>query len=140
MKEKDAAVVACIRLPTVTTVEEKQKCATDSSCRFRTGPRRRKIEKLIWLWTDDVKEKARRRKEYTTLSLATSHPTIGVYIKKRRGRLRTLVAVAKASHYEEVNEKLETRDGERQLYRLAKARRRQSEDIQKLQKDYGTMA
>ncbi|VDP05276.1 unnamed protein product [Heligmosomoides polygyrus] len=40
------------------------------------------------------------------------------------------VAVAKASHYDYLNEKLETNDSE-QLYRLAKARHPQSEDIEK---------
>ncbi|VDP12643.1 unnamed protein product [Heligmosomoides polygyrus] len=41
------------------------------------------------------------------------------------------VAVANAVHYDELNEKFESRDGERHLYRLAKARHRQTEDIDK---------
>ncbi|VDO81650.1 unnamed protein product [Heligmosomoides polygyrus] len=41
------------------------------------------------------------------------------------------VAAAKAAYYAEVSEKLETRDGKRYLYRLAKARCRQAEDIEK---------
>ncbi|VDP50694.1 unnamed protein product [Heligmosomoides polygyrus] len=41
------------------------------------------------------------------------------------------VAVAKATHYEDVNEKLESRYGERYLCQLAKFRHRQTEDIEK---------
>ncbi|VDP10971.1 unnamed protein product [Heligmosomoides polygyrus] len=41
------------------------------------------------------------------------------------------VTVAKATHYGDVNEKLESRDGERYLHRLAKNRHRQTEDIEK---------
>ncbi|VDO92030.1 unnamed protein product [Heligmosomoides polygyrus] len=68
MKEKDAAVVARIRLPTVTNVEETWKRATDSilqAARSELGmtkPGRRKIEKQTWLWTDDVKEKVKEKK------------------------------------------------------------------------------
>ncbi|VDO23643.1 unnamed protein product [Heligmosomoides polygyrus] len=40
------------------------------------------------------------------------------------------VAVAKPVHYDDLSDKLETRDGERHLYRLAKARHRQAEDME----------
>ncbi|VDP01914.1 unnamed protein product [Heligmosomoides polygyrus] len=42
------------------------------------------------------------------------------------------VAVAKAVHCDDLSDKLETRDGERHLYRPAKARHHQAEDIEKL--------
>ncbi|VDO80668.1 unnamed protein product [Heligmosomoides polygyrus] len=41
------------------------------------------------------------------------------------------MAVAKATHYGDLNEKLESRDGKRYLYRLARNRHRQTEDIEK---------
>ncbi|VDP49224.1 unnamed protein product [Heligmosomoides polygyrus] len=41
------------------------------------------------------------------------------------------VAVAKADHYADLSDKLETRDGERHLHRIAKARHLQAEDIEK---------
>ncbi|WKY15852.1 hypothetical protein Q1695_000939 [Nippostrongylus brasiliensis] len=40
------------------------------------------------------------------------------------------VAIAKAAHYDEVNRRLETRDGERLIYKLARTRQRQSEDVE----------
>lgn len=41
------------------------------------------------------------------------------------------VSAAEAAHYDDLNETLESRNGERQLYRLIKARHRQNEDIEK---------
>lgn len=37
----------------------------------------------------------------------------------------------KAAHYGDVGKKLDTRDGERIIYRLARSRQRQSEDVEK---------
>ncbi|VDP40948.1 unnamed protein product [Heligmosomoides polygyrus] len=41
------------------------------------------------------------------------------------------IAAPKAAHYDDLSDKVETRDDERHLYRLAKARCRQAEDIEK---------
>ncbi|VDO81652.1 unnamed protein product [Heligmosomoides polygyrus] len=51
--------------------------------------------------------------------------------REARKAAKKAVAAAKAAYYAEVSEKLETRDGKRYLYRLAKARCRQAEDIEK---------
>ncbi|VDO21232.1 unnamed protein product [Heligmosomoides polygyrus] len=42
------------------------------------------------------------------------------------------VFVARATHYDDVNEKLGSDDGERFLYRHAKVRHRQAEDVEKV--------
>ncbi|VDO60933.1 unnamed protein product [Heligmosomoides polygyrus] len=63
MKEKEAAVISRVRLPTVTTVDETWKKATDAirqAARLELGitkPGRRKVDKQTLLWTDDVKAK-----------------------------------------------------------------------------------
>ncbi|VDO67529.1 unnamed protein product, partial [Heligmosomoides polygyrus] len=63
MKEKEAAVISRVRLPTVTTVDETWEKATDAirhAARSELGitkPGRRKVDKQAWLWTDDVKAK-----------------------------------------------------------------------------------
>ncbi|EYB95139.1 hypothetical protein Y032_0163g3477 [Ancylostoma ceylanicum] len=54
--------------------------------------------------------------------------------RKYRDARRTAneaVATAKATHYEESNKELDTRDGERLIYRLAKSRKRQAEGVEK---------
>ncbi|VDO87720.1 unnamed protein product [Heligmosomoides polygyrus] len=51
--------------------------------------------------------------------------------KEAKKAAEKAVTVAKAPHYRDLNEKLESRDGERYLYRLAKFRHRQTENIEK---------
>ncbi|VDO63062.1 unnamed protein product [Heligmosomoides polygyrus] len=63
MREKEAAVISRVRLPTVTTVDETWKRATDAIRQAAmlelgtTEPARRKVDRQTWLWTDDVKAK-----------------------------------------------------------------------------------
>ncbi|VDP08090.1 unnamed protein product [Heligmosomoides polygyrus] len=67
LKEKEAAVISRILLPTVTTVDESWKNATDAITRaacFELGmqpeltakPGRRWVHRQAWLWTGDVRE------------------------------------------------------------------------------------
>ncbi|VDP56443.1 unnamed protein product [Heligmosomoides polygyrus] len=68
MKEKEVAVISRVRLPTVTTVDETWKKATDAireAARLELGITklgRRKVDKQTRLWTDDVKAKVREKK------------------------------------------------------------------------------
>ncbi|VDP11674.1 unnamed protein product [Heligmosomoides polygyrus] len=74
-----------------------------------TKPWRRKIEKQTWLWTDDVKKK----------------------VKEEKRLYHAFLSDKTADNWRMYQEAKRTRGGERQLYRLAKARHRQSEDIEK---------
>ncbi|VDP64209.1 unnamed protein product [Heligmosomoides polygyrus] len=96
-----------------------------------TVPGRRKVEKQTWLWTDDVIAKVREKKSLYHVFL--SDKTAGNWRKYQEARkaAKKAVAVAKATHYGDVNEKLESGDAERYLYRVAKSRHRQTEDIEK---------
>ncbi|VDP47261.1 unnamed protein product [Heligmosomoides polygyrus] len=51
--------------------------------------------------------------------------------QKAKKAAKKAVAVAKATHYGDVYRELESRDGERYLYRLPKTRHRQTDDIGK---------
>ncbi|VDO96955.1 unnamed protein product [Heligmosomoides polygyrus] len=68
LKEKEAAVISRLQLPTVTTVDETLKNAADatlSAARSEldtTKPGRRKVDRQTWLWTNEVKEKVREKK------------------------------------------------------------------------------
>ncbi|VDP16372.1 unnamed protein product [Heligmosomoides polygyrus] len=121
MREKEAAVISCVRLPTVTTVDDTWKKATDAirqAAQLELGitkPGRRKVDKQAWLWTDDVKAKVREKR-------SLYHAFVGE---------TTADNWQKYQEAKNVNEKLESRDGERYFYRLAKNRHRQSEDIEK---------
>ncbi|VDP46820.1 unnamed protein product [Heligmosomoides polygyrus] len=138
MREKEAAVISRVRLPTVTTVDETWKMATDAIRQAAeselgiTKPGRRKIDKQAWLWTNDVKAKVREKKSLYHVFLGERTADNWRKYQEARKAAKKAVAVAKAhcTHYGDVNEKLESRDGERYLYRLAKNRHRQTEDIE----------
>ncbi|VDO66764.1 unnamed protein product [Heligmosomoides polygyrus] len=121
MGEKEAAVISRVRLPTVTTVDETWKKATDAIRQAAqselgiTKPGRRKVDKQAWLWTDDVKAKEREKNPLYHVFLGEETPWL----------------FQKATHYGDVNEKLESRDGKRYLYQLSKFGHRQTEDIEK---------
>ncbi|WKY11554.1 hypothetical protein Q1695_003266 [Nippostrongylus brasiliensis] len=84
------------------------------------------------LWTDDVKEKVRAKKSlYNAFLCNKTVANWSAYWEARRAAKRA-VAIAKAAHYDEVNRRLETRDGERLIHKLARTRHRQSEDVEKL--------
>ncbi|VDO99023.1 unnamed protein product [Heligmosomoides polygyrus] len=65
--KQEAAVISRVRLPTVTTVDETWKKATDAirqAAQSKLGITklgRRKVNKQAWLWTDDVKAKVREK-------------------------------------------------------------------------------
>ncbi|VDO18461.1 unnamed protein product, partial [Heligmosomoides polygyrus] len=116
MKEKEAAVIFRVRLPTVTTVDETWKKATDAireAARLELGitkPGRRKVDKQTWLWTDDVKAKVREKKSLYRVFLSDKTAENWQEYQKAKKAAKKAVAVAKATHYSDVNEKLESRD------------------------------
>uniref|UniRef100_A0A7I4Y4S3 Reverse transcriptase domain-containing protein n=1 Tax=Haemonchus contortus TaxID=6289 RepID=A0A7I4Y4S3_HAECO len=136
-KEKESAVVSRILLPAVTTVDETWKSAVEAITRVArselgmTKPGRRKIDKQTWLWTDHVRDKVREKKKqyHAFFSEKTADNWQRYQIAKKEAK--KVVASVKAAHFAELNEKLESRDGERYVYRLAKTRHRQTEDIER---------
>ncbi|VDO33224.1 unnamed protein product [Haemonchus placei] len=72
-----------------------------------TKPGRRKLDKQTRLWTDHVRDKIAKKEA------------------------KKAVASENTAHYIDVNKKLESRDGERYVYRLAKTGNCQIEDIGK---------
>ncbi|VDL81607.1 unnamed protein product [Nippostrongylus brasiliensis] len=89
------------------------------------------IDRQTWLWTDEVKEKVRAKKRLYNAFLCNKTADNWSAYREARGAAKRAVAIAKAAHYDEVNRRLETRDGERLIYRLARTRHRQSEDVEK---------
>ncbi|VDO90211.1 unnamed protein product [Heligmosomoides polygyrus] len=94
LKENEAAVTSRIRLPTVTTVEETWRGATEArldAARSELGttkPGRRKFDRQSWVWTNEVKEKVREKKRLYHASSATRKSRNGACIRKPRNRPR----------------------------------------------------
>ncbi|VDP13440.1 unnamed protein product [Heligmosomoides polygyrus] len=96
-----------------------------------TKPGRRKVDKQAWLWTNDLKAKVGEKKSLYHVFLGEKTADNWRKYQEAGKAAKKAVAVAKATHYGDLNEKLESRDGEQYLYRLAKNRHRQTEDIAK---------
>ncbi|VDP60377.1 unnamed protein product [Heligmosomoides polygyrus] len=96
-----------------------------------TKPGRRNVDKQTWLWTDDVKAKVREKKSLYHEFLGGKTADNRRMYQEAEEATEKAVAVAKTTHYGDVNEKLASRDGERYLYRLAMNRHRWTEDVEK---------
>ncbi|EYC33056.1 hypothetical protein Y032_0002g578 [Ancylostoma ceylanicum] len=137
LKEKEDAVISRISLPPVTTVEETWQHATRMIAEVArselgvTKANRRKIDKQTWLWTDQVKQIVREKKRLYHVYLRSKTAENWSKYREARRTAKKAVATAKAAHYEVINKELDTRDGERLVYRLAKSRKRQAEDVEK---------
>ncbi|VDO74114.1 unnamed protein product [Heligmosomoides polygyrus] len=119
MEEKEAAMISRVQLPTVTTVDETWKEATDAirqAARSELGttkPGRRKVDKQAWLWTDDVKAKVREKRTLYHVFLGEKTADNWRKYPEAKQAAKKAAAVAKATHYGDVNDKLESRDGKR---------------------------
>uniref|UniRef100_A0A183G0B0 Reverse transcriptase domain-containing protein n=1 Tax=Heligmosomoides polygyrus TaxID=6339 RepID=A0A183G0B0_HELPZ len=106
-----------LRLPAVTTVDETWNKATDAIRQAAeselgiTKPGRRKVDKQAWLWTDDVKAKVREKKSLYHVFLGEKTADNWRKYQEAKKAAKKAVAVAKATHYGDVNDKLEPRDG-----------------------------
>uniref|UniRef100_W6NHB0 Craniofacial development protein 2-like n=1 Tax=Haemonchus contortus TaxID=6289 RepID=W6NHB0_HAECO len=137
LKEIEAAVVSNILLPAVTTVDETWKGAAEAITRVArsklgmTKPGRRKLDKQTWLWTDHITDKVcEEEKQYHAFLIVKTTDTWQRYqIAKKEAN--KAVASKKAAHYADLNRKLESRNGERYVYRLARTRNRETEYIEK---------
>uniref|UniRef100_A0A183G757 DNA primase n=1 Tax=Heligmosomoides polygyrus TaxID=6339 RepID=A0A183G757_HELPZ len=83
------------------------------------------------LCTDDVKAKVREKKSLYHVFLGDETAENWQKYQNAKKAAKKAVAIAKATHYSDVNEKLGAHDGERYPYRLAKDPHRQNEDIEK---------
>ncbi|EYC14191.1 hypothetical protein Y032_0041g393 [Ancylostoma ceylanicum] len=92
-----------------------------------TKPARRKIDRKTWLWTEEVRAEVREDKRLYHLLL--DNETEDNWRSYREAK--NTVAAAKASHYDEICKKLDSKDGERLMYRLAKSRQRQADDAER---------
>uniref|UniRef100_A0A7I4XTQ0 Endo/exonuclease/phosphatase domain-containing protein n=1 Tax=Haemonchus contortus TaxID=6289 RepID=A0A7I4XTQ0_HAECO len=120
-KEKESAVVSRILLPAVTTVDETWKSAVEAITRvarseLMTKPGRRKSDKQTWLTTDHVRDKVRKKKKqhHAFLSEKTADNWQRYQIAKKEAE--KVVASVEAAHFAELNEKLQSRDGDRYVY------------------------
>uniref|UniRef100_A0A7I4Z6T5 Uncharacterized protein n=1 Tax=Haemonchus contortus TaxID=6289 RepID=A0A7I4Z6T5_HAECO len=125
LKEEEAALYR-ILLTAATTVNETRKIAAEAITQIArselglTKPGRRKVDKQTWLRTNLVRDKV-GEKEKTVPRVPFRKDSCysdGSAIAKKEAKKP--VVLAKAVHYADLDEKLESRDGERYVDRLEK--------------------
>ena len=124
--EREAKMIPYIRLPAVTMVEETWNQAKHTICNEArrtlgiTKPGKRFVKRDTWLWTDKVKAKVREKKRLYHVFLDDKTPVNWQNYRDAKRDTKKAVAAARVAHYAEVHKKLDTRDGERDLFRLVK--------------------
>ena len=91
---------------------------------------KRKGDKETWWWNEEVqksiKEKKKAKKAWDKIR---DENTKKIY-KEKKNKAKKAVAMAKERAYDDLYARLETKEGEKELYRLAKQRDRAGKDVQ----------
>ncbi|KAI5086429.1 hypothetical protein C0J45_2298, partial [Silurus meridionalis] len=89
----------------------------------------RKQEKETWWWNEEVQESIRRKRLAKQKWDRQSDEKSRQEYKERRQQVKRDVAKAKEKAYEELYKRLDTKEGEKELYRLARQRDRAGKDV-----------
>ena len=98
---------------------------------------KRKGDRETWWWNEEVQESIKERKEAKKVWEKIKHKNSKYrYTKKRRVRQRRQLRLRR-DVYDDLYDRLETKEGEKELYRLARHRDRAGKDVQdaKIMKD-----
>lgn len=95
----------------------------------RTKPGRRFVDKESWWWNEDVQNAIKAKKAaFKTWFCSRTDADYQRY-KILKSAAKRAVAVAKATHYNQLYEDLNTPEGTNDIFRLASARHRSTQDI-----------
>ena len=88
--------------------------------------------KDTWWWNDEVQRAIKAKKDsFKRLHLDKSVATIESYKIAKRAAKRA-VSVAKGQAYDDLYQRLGTKEGEKDIYRLARIRERKARDINQI--------
>ncbi|KAI5106486.1 hypothetical protein C0J45_4183, partial [Silurus meridionalis] len=89
----------------------------------------RKQDKETWWWNEEVQESIRRKRLAKQKWDRQRDEKSRQEYKERRQQVKRDVAKAKEKAYEELYKRLDTKEGEKELYRLARQRDRAGKDV-----------
>ena len=91
---------------------------------------KRKGERKTWSWNKEVQESIKEKKKAKKAWDKIRNENTKKVYKQKKSKAKTKVAMAKGRAYDNLYAKLETKEGEKELYRLAKQRDRAGKDVQ----------
>ena len=94
-----------------------------------TKPGTSRIKKETWWWTNEVEAAIKSKKEAFKQWRQTRTQQDKDTYNLRKKEAKIQIAKAKQAHFEDLYRRLETRQGESEIYRIAKARHAKTRDI-----------
>ena len=90
---------------------------------------KRKGDKETWWWNEEVQESVKKKKEAKKAWDKIRDENTKKIYKEKKSKAKKTVAMAKGCAYDNLHERLETKEGEKKLYRLARQRDRAGKDV-----------
>ena len=91
---------------------------------------KRKGDKETWWWNEEVQKSIKEKKEAKKAWDKTRNENTKKVYKEKKSKAKKAVAMAKGRVYDDLYARLETKEGEKELYRLARQRDRAGKDVQ----------
>ena len=92
---------------------------------------KRKGDRETWWWNEGVQESTKENKEAKKAwDKIRDENTKKIYKEKKRTKAKKIVAMAKGRAYDNLYARLEAKEGEKELYRLARQRDRAGKHVQ----------
>ena len=91
---------------------------------------KRKGDKETWWWNEKVQKSIKEKKEAKKAWDKIRYENTKKVYKEKKNKAKKAVAMAKGRAYDDLYARLETKEGEKELYRLARQRNRAGKDVQ----------
>ena len=93
---------------------------------------KRKRDRETWWWNEEVQESIKEKKEAKKTWYKIRDENTKKIYKEKKIKAKKAVAIAKGHAYDNLYQRLETKEGEKELYRLARQRDKTGKDVQHL--------
>ena len=90
---------------------------------------KRKGDRETWWWNEEVQKSIKEKKEAKKAWDKIRNENTKKIYKEKKSKAKKTVAMAKGSTYDNLYARLETKEGEKELYRLARQRDRAGKDV-----------
>ena len=91
---------------------------------------KRKGDRETWWWNEEVQKSIKEKKEAKKAWDKTRNENTKKIYKEKKSKTKKAVAMAKGRAYDNLYTRLETKEGEKELYRLARQRDRAGKNVQ----------
>ena len=91
---------------------------------------KQKGDRETWWWNEEVQKSIKEKKEGKKAWDKTRNENTKKIYKENKSKAKKAVAMAKGRAYDNLYARLETKEGEKELYRLARQRDRAGKDVQ----------